>query len=414
MTAARAAVLVFAAFAFTYFLSALLRAVTATLAPVFAAELQLTAADLGLLAGAYFAGFALLQLPLGRALDRFGPRRSLLVLLVVAVLGCVAFAMATSLSQLIAARMLIGAGVAACLMAPLTLYRRLFSPAAQLRANSWMLMTGSLGMLASTLPVQWLLPWLGWRGLFVALALALAVGMACILRAVPADSLPEPDARPASKPPSGGRYRDIIRQPGFRAMAPLAFFLYGGMIAVQALWAGPWLTQVSGLGPVEAAAGLFVVNLGMLVTFAGWGLLMPRLVSRGWNAERLMLRGVPLALLLLLLNVGLGADAGPWHWALWCMSCTVVSLSQPAVGAAFPAEQAGRALSAFNLVIFAGVFAVQWGLGLGIDALRGLGLTEAEAFRMAFATLALACGLSFGWFVRHRSGAAHNRPQDPP
>ena len=422
MIPARTAVLVFAAFAFTYFLSALLRAVTATLAPVFASELQLAAADLGLLAGAYFAGFALLQLPLGRALDRFGPRRSLLALLVVAVIGCAAFAFATSLVGLIAARMLIGAGVAACLMAPLTLYRRLFSPAAQLRANSWMLMTGSLGMLASTLPVQWLLPVLGWRGLFLALAFALALGMVLIVRAVPPDEPVRPE-RPAAAPAGeaerghaspGGRYRDIMRQRSFRAMAPLAFFLYGGMIAVQALWAGPWLTQVAGLGAGEAAEGLFLINLGMLLTFACWGLLMPRLVSRGWTAERLILRGVPLALLLLVANAALGADAGAWHWALWCISCTVVSLSQPAVGAAFPAALAGRALSAFNLVIFGGVFAVQWGLGLGIDALRALGLPELEAYRIAFGVLAMACGVAYLWFVQQWRGADHNQRQDPP
>ena len=120
------AMVIFFAFAFTYFLSALLRAVTATLAPVFSSELGLGAADLGLLAGAYFLGFASLQLPLGKALDRFGPRRTLLAMLGVAVLGCAAFAMASQLSTLFAARALIGAGVAVCLMAPLTLYRRLF------------------------------------------------------------------------------------------------------------------------------------------------------------------------------------------------------------------------------------------------------------------------------------------------
>jgi MFS family permease len=151
--------------------------VTATLAPTFSAELGLGAADLGLLAGAYFFGFAAMQLPLGRALDHFGPRRVLLVLLALAVLGCGAFAMATSLAGLIVARLLMGAGLAACLMAPLTCYRRLFSPAAQLRANSWMLMTGSLGMLASTLPVQWLLPQVGWRGLFWGVAAMLVVVM---------------------------------------------------------------------------------------------------------------------------------------------------------------------------------------------------------------------------------------------
>ena len=101
---------VFAAFAFAYFFSALLRAVTATLAPVFSAELGLGAGDLGLLAGAYFLGFAAMQLPLGRALDHFGPRRTLLSLLAVAVVGCGAFALAAGLTGLIAARALIGVG----------------------------------------------------------------------------------------------------------------------------------------------------------------------------------------------------------------------------------------------------------------------------------------------------------------
>ncbi len=175
----------FAAFAFAYFFSALLRAVTATLAPAFSAELDLSAGDLGLLGGAYFLGFALMQLPLGRALDRFGPRRVLVTFLALAVLACAAFALARNFASLLAARALIGVGVSACLMAPLTAYRHRFGAAAQLRANSWMLMTGSLGMLASTLPVQWLLPVVGWRGLFwiVAGLLALATTLDCLGRA---------------------------------------------------------------------------------------------------------------------------------------------------------------------------------------------------------------------------------------
>jgi predicted MFS family arabinose efflux permease len=403
---ARAAAIIFFAFAFAYFLSALLRAVTATLAPVFSTEFGLTARDLGLLAGAYFLGFATQQLPLGRALDRFGPRRTLLVLLAVAVAGCIAFALAPNLGALTAARVLIGAGVAAGLMAPLTLYRRLFSPVAQLRANSWMLMTGSLGMLASTLPVQWLLPVLGWRGLFVAVAAMLGLAMLLIASLVPRDT-------PPPAPPAGTgdtRYLDIARHPLFASLAPLAFFLYGGMIAVQALWAGPWLTRVAGASAEQAAQGLFIVNAAMLVAFGAWGLVMPRLARRGLGAVRLITWGVPLPLLLLLLNVALGPAAGAWHWAAWCVSCTFVSLSQPAVGAAFPTAQAGRALSAFNLVIFSGVFVVQWGVGGLIDALRAHGLTEPDAYRAAMVALALGCALAYGWFLLRRPRAAAEAP----
>lgn len=393
---------IFLAFAFTYFFSALLRAVTATLAPAFSSELGLRAADLGLLAGAYFLGFAAMQLPLGRALDRFGPRRVLVGLLALAVLGCIGFALARGLPALIAARTLIGVGVAACLMAPLTCFRHHFTPAAQLRANSWMLMTGSLGMLASTLPVQWLLPVIGWRGLFWAVAAMLALSMVLLAVFVPRDEAAAPAAA------ASGGYREIVAHPLFRRMAPLGFFLYGGMIAMQSLWAGPWLTRVAGWTPTAAAEGLFLINLSMLFTFMAWGALMPRLARRGLGAVPLMTWGVPLSLALLAGIVAAGSGAGAVPWALWCVSTSVVSLSQPAVGQAFPAAQAGRALSAFNLVIFGGVFGLQWGIGLAIDALRAAGWGEVDAFRIAFAVFWAACALSYAGFVAAGRRSAGN------
>jgi len=69
-------------------------------------------------------------------------------------------------------------------------------------------------------------------------------------------------------------------------MAPLGFFVYGGLLAVQALWAGPWLTRVAGYTALQAAEGLFVVNLSMLATFLAWGAVMPRLTRRGVGAVR--------------------------------------------------------------------------------------------------------------------------------
>lgn len=393
----------FAVFALGYFMSALLRAVTATLAPVFSAELGLHAGDLGLLAGAYFFGFAVLQLPLGKALDRFGPRRALLALTMVAVLGCAAFASATGFAALVAARVLIGAGMAASLMAPLTAFRQHLSPPAQLRANSWMLMTGSMGMVASTLPVQLLLPALGWRGLFWVLALVLLLAAALVRACIPAD---------APAPPVAGQaeigYRDIARHPLFLRAAPLAFFVYGGMIAVQSLWAGPWLTRVGGWTAAEAAQGLFGINLAMLLAFFIWGALMPRLARRGVQPMTLIAWGLPLPFLMLVWIVALGRGAGAAHWAAWCVACTFVSISQPAVGAAFPAAQAGRALSAYNLVIFAGVFSVQWGLGLLIDLLRAIGWSDDTAFRCAFAAFGLCGLLAYAWFLWRGRQAVDN------
>ncbi len=388
----RQAVWVFLAFAFAYFFSALVRAVTATLAPIFSAELGLDAGQLGLLGGAYFLGFALMQLPLGSALDRWGAKRVLLSFLSLAVLGCLAFALSGNLPQLLLARFLIGAGVSACLMAPLTCFRRLFSSALQLRANAWMLMSGSLGMLSSTLPVQWLLPVLGWRGLFMAVALLFALAGGLIAWLVP------PDARVSSQlQASVGGYRQVFAHPAFVRMAPMGFFVYGGMVAMQSLWIGPWLTQVTGRSAVGAAQGLFLVNLAMLVAFLSWGLLMPRLIRAGWAGERLIALAWPANVLCLGVILWQGPEAGPALWALWCVCASVVTLGQPALGQAFPAALAGRALSAFNLLIFAGVFALQWTIGLGLDALLAMGWPVVEAYRFVFGLFMAVCALSFLW-----------------
>lgn len=395
--APRAAVGVFLAFALAYFFSTLIRAVTATLSPVLSAELALSASDLGLLAGGYFLGFALTQLPMGRWLDRHGPRRVILAFLCVAVLGCAAFAMATSFSGLLAARVLTGMGVSACLMAPLTGYRRWLRPELLLRANSWMLMTGSLGMVAATLPVQWLLPVLGWRGLFWGLAALIVLSMAALLWRVPGWSTPAAAADDAAAPVG---YAQIARHPYFRQMVGIGFVFYGGMLAIQTLWAGPWLVKVTGATPAGAAQGLFGINLCMLVTFWLWGLLNPRLARRGWSAERLIAWGVPLALAVLSLNVVLGPQAGWPMWALFCVFSSVGALAQPAVGMALPAQAAGRALSAYNLVIFAGVFAMQWAIGLAADALTPLGWDEALRLRGAVALFGLAAALAYAGFWR--------------
>ncbi len=102
--------------------------------------------------------------------------------------------------------------------------------------------------------------------------------------------------------------------------------------------------------------------------------------------------------------------AGPAALAFFCTSSTFVALAQPAVGMVFPAALAGRALSAYNLVIFVGVFVVQWGIGLVVDAFQALGWDEVSSFRAAFGVYLATSVLSYGWFQWARS---HNRTKAP-
>ena len=453
------AAVVFLAFAAAYFCSALVRSITATLSPVLTQEFSLQARDLGLLGGGYFLGFAAMQLPLGTWLDRYGPKRVILWFLSLAVLGCLAFSSASSFAWLLAARVMVGMGVGACLMAPLTGYRRWFDAPIQLRANSWMLMTGSLGMLASTLPVQWLMPLTGWRPLFWILAAMIVLSMAVIGWVVPkwnthAPSPNEPSAAPtpirpassggilrsrrinlrkvnhygvtslfkqgprgwlrqtagAAAPPGGSAahvvasvgasYSEIWKNRFFQKMAPLAFFNYGGLVAIQTLWAGPWMVKVAGYTALDSATGLFYINAFMLVTFWAWGLLNPWLARHGWQATRLIAWGVPLSLLALGANIALGASCGWLGWALFCVSSSFMGLAQPAVGMAFRASLAGRALSGYNLIIFSGVFVVQWGIGLLVDGFQASGWGTVASFQGAMAVLLLCCTVSYLYFLR--------------
>ena len=401
----RTAVTVFVVFAAAYFLSALIRAITATLSPALTTEFQLQARDLGLLAGAYFLGFSATQLPMGKWLDRFGPKLVVLGFLAVAVVGCIAFALSSSFYGLFTARVLCGVGLSACLMAPLTAFRRWLTPAAQLRGNSWMLMTGSLGMIASTLPVQWLMPALGWRPLFLALAVLLALAMAAIGWQVPRWAR---RTAPEVAADSGDGYHQVWRHPYFRALLPLGFFCYGGLLAIQTLWAGPWMVSMAGYSALEAAIGMFWINVAMLCTFWSWGVMTPWLARRGWHANRLMTWILPMSFVLLGLTIVATASMPSGTSALlgaYCVACSCVTLSQPAVGMAFPAAVAGRALSAFNLVIFLGVFVIQWGIGLVIDALVAVGMATALSFQLALAMLLLCCMGAYAKFLR---AASHN------
>ena len=167
-----------------YYISNLLRAITATISPNLISEFNLSAGDLGLLGGGYFLGFAAVQIPLGYLLDNKGPKKIVSYFLLIAVLGMISFSLSENFITLLLSRILIGIGVGACLMGPLTAYRIWYQDETQQRANSWMLMVGAIGMLSSSLPVQFFLPIIGWRVIFITLAL-LTIFCICLLYTSP-------------------------------------------------------------------------------------------------------------------------------------------------------------------------------------------------------------------------------------
>ena len=393
----RQAITVFFVFAFGYFLSCLLRAITATLSPVLTLEFELMAADLGLLAGGYFLGFASMQIPLGYLLDKFGPKKIVSSFLLIALIGTSSFALAQSFSGLLISRILIGIGVSACLMAPLTGYRIWFAENQQQRANSWMLMIASLGFLSSTLPVQLLLPSFGWRWIFGGIAILILVSIILMLAFIPKwnhqrDVSLENSVRQ-------GSLTDVWKDKFFISLIPMGLFNYGGLMAIQTLWAGPWMIRVAGYTPLESATGLFWINITMLISFFLWGYFLPRITSLGFSALRILKLGLPISFFVMLMIIFLGPKAGAFYITLFILSSIFLSVTQPAVGLSFPSYLAGKALTSFNLLIFLGTFIMQWLMGLVIDFIKNYGYSEIFGFRSAFSVFLILSLVSYVFFL---------------
>jgi sugar phosphate permease len=264
---------VFVPFALGYFLSYLFRVVNAVIAPDLIRDVGLDASSLGLLTSAYFLTFAAFQLPLGVLLDRLGPRRTEATLLVFAALGAIVFGWAETTGSLILGRALIGFGVSACLMAAFKAFVIWFPRDRLPFVNGCQMAAGGLGAITGTMPVEAALDMIDWRGVFFALgALTLVVAL-IILMVVPERK--------------GGHGREPFRaqlegigkvftSSLFWRAAPLTVSAQATFLAIQGLWAGPWLRDVAGMSRAEVADHLLLIAVAMVAGF----------LSIGWAAQK--------------------------------------------------------------------------------------------------------------------------------
>lgn len=362
------AVRVFLCFACGYALSFALRTVNAVIAPDLVAEFGLSNAQLGALSSAYFFSFAAMQLPLGVWLDRFGSRKTHALLLCVAAIGCVCFGLSQETWMLWLGRALIGMGVSGALMASFRAFRFWYPAEQQSQLASWMLVAGSLGALASTLPVQWAMPVIGWRGLFNLIAVLLMVASALIYFVLPAE--PVASSKLSDNPWAG--YVTVFKDRYFWRFAAPGIGMQASFVAFQSLWAGPWLIQVLGMSADESATTLLILNFFLMVVYLLLGWASPKLELKGWTPLQLASMG---GMLMLVAQTGMVFFQGPWAWMLWLLlglGSTTFMLTQSHVNQNFPPQLAGRAFTAYNLLLFAGMFLAQWLFGVLIDVLGTL------------------------------------------
>jgi MFS family permease len=396
---------IYLCFAAAYVLSYTYRTVNAVISPDLTAALGVSASSLGLLTSAYFIAFAAMQIPCGVLLDRYGPRRVEPVLLAGATLGALAFAASDTLAGLTAARALIGAGVAVCLMAPVKAIATWYPPERQASLGGWMMVAGGIGALLSTTPLAAALNVMSWRAIFVVLAIATVAAAIAIAVVVP--DTPH-DLRAAAAKGAWGGVKHVYRHPRLWWMAPVHGLGMGSLMAIQGLWSVPWMIEVNGYTRAEAASHLLAMGLTTLAGYAFVAMASTRLARAGIGPRHMVIGGFGLQLAMLGLIV---TNAFPFTYVLWAMyglSAAVNILSYLLLTQGFARDLAGRASTALNLVMFSTTFVVQWGIGAIADAARIAFGDLGSGLRVAFAVVFVAEAIAYLWFAlgwrRHTVG----------
>jgi predicted MFS family arabinose efflux permease len=366
------------------------------MAPDLTRELGLHPSSLGLLTSTYLLAFGLMQVPAGMLLDRFGPRRVEPVLLAIAGAGALAFGLADSLTGLVFARALIGAGVSVCLMAPLKAIAMWYPPERRASLAGWVMVAGSLGALLATTPLEYALRVTTWRTIFVALgAVTIAIAIAIAWR-VP--DTPRPDHPPTLAEQWAG-VMHVVRHPRFWWLTPVGAFGMGSFMAIQGLWAVPWMMDVDGMTRAAAADRLFVLGIVVLAGYVTLGMFSGRLTRSGVTPAHLYGAGFTVHAVALAAIVS-GVPGSYVWWSLYGLGAAVNILGFTVLGEGFPKEMAARANTAFNLMMFGASFIAQWGIGVVADGMRSAGaVASAQGLRTAFVVVLALDVVGMLWFA---------------
>lgn len=376
---------VFLPFAFGHYLSLMLRNINAVLAPYLVGTMALTPGQLGLLTSAFFFTYALAQLPIGLALDRYGPRKVQLALMLVATLGAVMFAHGHSFGQLVIARAVVGLGLAGCFMSAVKAVSHWVPPNKVPSVQGYLIAVGGLGSASATLPVRHLLEYTDWRGLFMLLAALIACAGLLIW-------LVTPRAAAANvKSPTVRSVLDVFHDPAFRKIISLILIPHTVFFGIQGLWIGRWLADVARF---PDAAIAYLLYLGMAAVIFGAiavGLLTEWADRRGIKALDMAAVGVGAFLLVQLVIVINYAPSRQLMSVMFTLVGTITGIDYALVARSMARELTGRAATCLNLLIFVGAFLVQAGFGqfLGLWRPSVIGHYPALAYQCAFGVLVL-------------------------
>lgn len=367
-----------------YVLSQFFRAFLAVLSLDLERDIGATPEDLAFASGLWFLVFAAMQIPVGWALDRIGPRLTSAVLLLIGGAGgALVFAAASSSVHIGIAMGLIGVGCSPVLMASYFIFAREYPPARFATLAAVMLGVGSVGNLVASYPTALAVEVLGWRATMVALGVVSAAIAAGIWFCVRDPAKVETDHK--------GSVIDLLKQPALWSILPLMLVAYAPSGALRGLWAGPYLNDVFGLNTTQIGTATLVMGAAMIAGTFVYGPLDRMLGTRKWVA---------------FWGNALGAGALV-ALCLWIDSALILSIVLLAVigflGASFPVIMAhgrafvpphlvGRGVTLLNLFGVGGVGLAQFATGRIHAAAAGANPAAPYTAIFGFFAAALAIG----------------------
>ncbi|MFA7060234.1 MAG: MFS transporter [Pedobacter sp.] len=405
--------ILFSVLALMYILVYFYRVSLAVVAGDISRELKLTPQQLGTLSGILFYVYAVAQLPLGPMIDRLGSRLVISGCGVLTAIGGILFSQANSLAMAMAARVLIGIGTAAVLMATFTVFSHWYTKQEFGRVSGFMVAVGNLGNLSATAPLALAVAAFGWRSSFLVIGViqilvtVLVFGMVRNrppVVATAAHSHSSPLASPLNQEGMLAAWGEIFGNADFWLLGTIAFAWYGNYLALQGLWGGPYLMDVLRLSREATGKMLMFTSLGFIT-----GSMVTDTIARRFfkSYKKTLLAGQMLLLVLMSGFLGM-ADSLPQSLLMASFFAIGLAVSSgvmiyPIIRAMFRVEIVGTALTSLNFFVLMGAAITQQVMGLIIGSYEP-GATGAppQAYHAAFLfpVIGLAIAIVLFMFAR--------------
>jgi MFS family permease len=352
--------------------------------PPIAEDLNLAVDSLGSIAAVLFITSAVLQIPNGLLLDRYGPRRVAPLYVGVAVIGCFIMSFATTYEEVLISRMLLGGGFSVTMMSAYVLFAKWFPVDRFATIASWMMAASSLGSLLSSYPLAYFISEFGWRpaywivGGFTVLAILIAY---MVIRDDPPGYIRN-EKQPTTLMESIKGYMVVVKYPRFFFLLAMGTVAFGPSTTILGMWGGPYLDSTFGLNGIERGEILFLMVVAIPVGALCFGPL-----DRLFSSRKTVVFGAVACEIVAFSILGFAENLP--LWAVTVLFILIAFLQQHYVllaaqcRAAFPDYLVGRANSTLNMVSILGVGAMQYVFGFGIK------FSPENGYRISFIIIAL-------------------------